>query len=241
MLKCQREGWSCLSGSFLRKLNLPWFPAWVLHRLRSPFREQPVHSFCLRMTVVPPSSSHWDPTRPVAAALGAWVSCWPRERWSSYGWISIAQNVRAGRDHGEGEFPHFPEKAADAQALELAERGRTRKPTGLLAPIHSPFRLQTWPPPHLPSLNFSVGGKRGGSGKDTAGPEMASGLKNCFLRLPFYFYYLGLVCKGFIQLITFLSSGNIIIFVLWKALSVALFIYSLYLQIPFTSPHRPPF
>lgn len=63
MLKCQREGWSCLSGSFLRKLNLPWFPAWVLHQLRSPFREQPVHSFCLRMTVVPPSSSHWDPTR----------------------------------------------------------------------------------------------------------------------------------------------------------------------------------
>lgn len=116
MLKCQREGWSCLSGSFLRKLNLPWFPAWVLHQLRSPFREQPVHSFCLRMTVVPPSSSHWDPTRPVAAALGAWVSCWPRERWSSYGWISIAQNVRAGRDHGEGEFPHSPEKAADAQA-----------------------------------------------------------------------------------------------------------------------------
>lgn len=97
----------------------------------------------------------------------------------------------------KGNSHTFLRKQLTPKPVELAERGRRRKPTGLLAPIHSPFRLQTWPPPHLPSLNFSVGGKRGGSGKDTAGPEMASGLRNCFLRLPFYFYYLGLVCKRF--------------------------------------------
>lgn len=158
MLKCQREGWSCLSGSFLRKMNLPWFPAWVLDRLRSPCKEQPVHSFYLQMRWFLPAArivTRGSSARGLGVLLAQGELIKLRLNFNT-------RECESSKGPGEGEFPHFPEREADAQG-HRAGRARGGEGSKMAAyPYQQSFRSPDLPTSPTPQLEFVCWGQKRG-------------------------------------------------------------------------------